>query len=190
MSTLSVGDLQGLAVNSNVVTVPTGHKLEVTDAGGLTAPGHILQVVQTVKTDTSSFAHNTLTTVLSVTITPSSATSKVLLLAHLTVSATSANMWAIFAGGNADDYVGDAAGARPRNATQLLQVTPAAGGAQSAPIIYLDSPATTSATTYNVNLLVPSGGSETGYVNRSPDDSDNAFRGRFASSLTALEVSA
>lgn len=39
MSTLSVGDLQGLAVNSNVVTVPTGHTLNVTDAGGLQIGG-------------------------------------------------------------------------------------------------------------------------------------------------------
>jgi len=31
MSTLSVGDLQGLAVNSNVVTVPTGHTLNAVD---------------------------------------------------------------------------------------------------------------------------------------------------------------
>jgi len=39
MSTLSVGDLQGLAANSNVVTVPTGHKLNVTDAAGLQIGG-------------------------------------------------------------------------------------------------------------------------------------------------------
>jgi len=39
MSTLSVGDLQGLAVNSNVVTVPTGHTLNVTDAAGLQIGG-------------------------------------------------------------------------------------------------------------------------------------------------------
>ena len=31
MSTLSVGDLQGLAVNSNVVTVPIGHTLNAVD---------------------------------------------------------------------------------------------------------------------------------------------------------------
>jgi len=39
MSTLSVGDLQGLAVNSNVVTVPTGHTLNVADAAGLQIGG-------------------------------------------------------------------------------------------------------------------------------------------------------
>jgi len=42
MSTLSVGDLQGLAVNSNVVTVPTGHTLNVTDAAGLQIGGTAL----------------------------------------------------------------------------------------------------------------------------------------------------
>ena len=39
MSTLNVGDLQGLAANSNVVSVPTGHSLNVADAGGLQIGG-------------------------------------------------------------------------------------------------------------------------------------------------------
>ena len=39
MSTLNVGDLQGLAANSNVISVPTGHSLNVADAGGLQIEG-------------------------------------------------------------------------------------------------------------------------------------------------------
>ena len=39
MSTLNVGDLQGLAANSNVISVPTGHSLNVADAGGLQIGG-------------------------------------------------------------------------------------------------------------------------------------------------------
>ena len=39
MSTLSVGSLEGLAANSNVISVPTGHKLNVADAGALQIGG-------------------------------------------------------------------------------------------------------------------------------------------------------
>ena len=39
MSTLSVGSLEGLAANSNVISVPTGHTLNVADAGALQIGG-------------------------------------------------------------------------------------------------------------------------------------------------------
>ena len=39
MSTLNVGDLQGLAANSTGISVPTGHSLNVADAGGLQIGG-------------------------------------------------------------------------------------------------------------------------------------------------------
>jgi hypothetical protein len=75
MSELSVGQLRGLTVNSNVITVPSGHKLS--------APGHILQVVEvtssTVVTNNSS---TYVSTGLSATITPSSTSSKVMVLAR------------------------------------------------------------------------------------------------------------
>jgi hypothetical protein len=49
MSELSVGQLRGLTVNNNIVTVPSGHTL--------TAPGHVIQVVssQTTNTLTGTF---------------------------------------------------------------------------------------------------------------------------------------
>jgi len=39
MSRLTVGSIEGLTENSNVISVPTGHKLNVTDAGGLQIGG-------------------------------------------------------------------------------------------------------------------------------------------------------
>jgi len=39
MSRLTVGSIEGLAENSNVISVPTGHSLNVADAGGLQIGG-------------------------------------------------------------------------------------------------------------------------------------------------------
>jgi len=54
-------------------------------------------------------------------------------------------------------------------------------------LVYLDAPATTSSTTYEVQMRVNSG---TAYVNQSPTDIDNANFARGASSITVLEVKA
>ncbi len=75
MSELSVGQLRGLTANSNVITVPAGHTLY--------APGHVVQVVEftssTVVTNNSS---TYVSTGLSATITPSSISSKIMILAR------------------------------------------------------------------------------------------------------------
>ena len=42
MSRLTVGSIEGLTENSNVISVPTGHKLNVTDAAGLQIGGTAL----------------------------------------------------------------------------------------------------------------------------------------------------
>lgn len=76
MSTLSVGNLQGLPTNSNVITIPAGHVLY--------APGMIAQV-KWVRTDTrTTYASNnsgngTTVTALNLTITPKFANSMLLM---------------------------------------------------------------------------------------------------------------
>jgi len=54
-------------------------------------------------------------------------------------------------------------------------------------IIFLDSPATTSATTYQIQMLARSG---TMYVGRSGNDADASYSARSASFITAIEVAA
>jgi hypothetical protein len=55
---------------------------------------------------------------------------------------------------------------------------------------FLDSPATTSATTYSIELRHTSGSTQTLYLNRTADDSDSPFIPRGASSIALLEVAA
>lgn len=71
MSELALGQIKGLTVNSNVVTVPSGHTLY--------APGHVIQVVtNTYSTPTSVAGTTPASTGLTVSISPKSATSMIL----------------------------------------------------------------------------------------------------------------
>jgi hypothetical protein len=51
---------------------------------------------------------------------------------------------------------------------------------------YLDSPATTSATTYKVQVIM--NGAGTGYLNRNNSDSDAVGISRVVSTITVMEV--
>ena len=159
----------------------------------LARAGNSLQVVQTVKTDTFTMTGTTFTDVtgLSVTITPSSSSSKVLIIPSLSIGAKkgSRHGYRILRGSTAIG-VGDSSGSR-------TQYTQQAGNLNSDTAVYsntflfLDSPATTSATTYKIQLRseTDTSGYEV-YINRSDDDQDNASYGRSASTITAIEVSA
>jgi hypothetical protein len=155
-------------------------------------PGIGSNVVQTVKTDTFSSTTSTFTTItgLSATITPTSTSSKILIIAQV-VFTTAIDVVGTtqirIDGGNATDYVGDAAGSRIRSAAGLHNADNIGNSGFSTPIVYLDSPNTTSATTYSVQVRQNGG---TFYVNRSRTDTNNALFGRYASSITAIEVAA
>lgn len=84
MSELSVGQLKGLTVNNNTITVPSGHKLY--------APGNTVQTIQTVDTAITTistgstdafFAYNNLNT----TVTPKFTNSKFLVRFQINVGA-------------------------------------------------------------------------------------------------------
>jgi hypothetical protein len=175
--------------DSNGVPVATG-------AGGkFSAPGNVLQVVSTSKTDTFSTTSSTFVDVtgLTLSITPKSTASKIYLVASVNVSVNPNNTESVFLrfnGGNSTTFVGDAASDRVR-AVSGVYFDPNNNGVSwnnvTTPITYLDSPSTTSAITYSVQARIGAG---TGYVNRSGYDTNSAFFSRTASTITAIEVSA
>jgi hypothetical protein len=159
------------------------------------APGKILQVVQVVKTDTFSTNTQTYTNItgLSASITPSSASSKILVMAQVTYSGGNNNDAGFFkvVRGSTDIYVGDAAGSRVQTVMGGNDGGETVSHQQgrrlfSEPIIFLDSPATTSSITYNTQTRGAGNGSL--FVNRSDIDADNALCGRGVSSITLWEV--
>ena len=53
---------------------------------------------------------------------------------------------------------------------------------------FVDSPSSTSALTYGIRLRHSSGSSQTIYVNRTDNDTDDAVIGRGASVITVMEI--
>ena len=157
--------------------------------------GNILQVKQTVKSDTAStLSVNTFEDIsgLSVTITPSSTSSKILVMANLKFSTgTNRNITYRLARGSTAIYVGDSAGNRMQATGSMRLTDDARHDLQSETAIFLDSPSTTSAVTYKVQwcqAYSPSAAAQ--YINRSQVDNDVDDRSRTASSITVQEVAA
>ena len=152
----------------------------------------IQQVLQTVKTDTFSTSSTSFTDVtgMSVSITPSDDSNKILVVAFVNASdGAAATAHYRLTGGNADDFVGDAAGSnRVRAAFSVDRGLATSSGMAAGTIVYLDSPATASAVTYQLQVRVDSATAV--YLNRTRTDTDDARYPRVASSITAIEVTA
>jgi len=165
--------------------------------------GKILQVVSTTKTDTfsASIAQGALSAVtgLSATITPSSTSSKILVLGQVNAATAVGGFYlegvtAVLTRGGAAICIGDSAGARGRGTSSGGSVVAANGLdeiAQSISILFLDSPATTSATTYAIEVGHSRAGTTTVVIN-SPGVTtlDRSDIWRTTSTITVLEVSA
>lgn len=152
--------------------------------------GKVLQVVSTTKSNTfSTTANQTFTDItdLSVTITPSSTSSKIFVSAVLwaTHDVSVNNCVARVVRGSTPIFVGDAAGNR---AGGVSIFAPANYTMACAVFAHLDSPNTTSSTTYKVQMSNDNN-LGTAYVNRSKLDTDGWVYSRAASSITVMEIS-
>ena len=154
----------------------------------------ILQVVSTTKTDTFTTTSTSFTAVTgaSVTITPSSTSSKILILGTMYLGGNGSTNTATYmrlSGGNSSAYIGDSAGSRGVGVGSVGPQVNAydatvANGFTS--LAYLDSPATTSATTYQIELRHTSG--QVAAIGRTGADDDIAGRGRYPTTIIAMEV--
>jgi len=154
----------------------------------LNQTGSILQVVQATKTDAFTTHSTTFTDVtgLSVSITPSSASSKVLLLAMIGYGGPAADVVHLkFLVGSTDLLIGDADSNRIRaNFSKNNYGTES--DAPGSHFTFLHSPASTSAQTYKVQIRSGTGSQVA--VNRTGFDGNNSSYGRFASTMIAMEV--
>jgi len=157
--------------------------------------GGIIQVINTIKTDTFSTSANLNTketiTGLTATITPKFSTSKILISMNLLVgSSQDTTIGGTIERGSTPIGIADARGNRTRNTFGCGQPTTGqTWRSHSVSHTILDSPNTTSATTYSVKI--GGNGSATIYINREGRDTDNATDTTIASStLTLMEISA
>lgn len=174
-------------LNKAASTTDTQIGLDRARLTALEAAGRVIQVVQDTKLDTFSSTSTSYTDVtgLAVTITPSSASNKILVFCQWSSASYNQESWFKLAGGNAGNYQGDAAGSRERTASQFGAVANSAR-ADNNSIIFLDAPATTSAITYKLQTKTLSTG--TVYVGRGYTDSDSTSIGRFPASIIAMEI--
>jgi hypothetical protein len=163
---------------------------KIRDAG--MPAGAVVQVQQTIKTDAFTTTSTSMTDVtgLSVNITPTSSSSKIMVVYDVTCT-----------GGHYVSYIDvvrdstalalpDAAGSRPQHTsiqTVRNELVATHGGTDRHNGTILDSPATTSQITYKIQTKARS--THTAYVNRSEPDRDNAdYDGRQTSTLTVMEI--
>jgi hypothetical protein len=163
-------------------------------SNGLTyrGTGSVLQVLSVTKTDSFSTTASVFTDVtgLSVSITPTSSTSKILVMLSMSLAGQNGNGGAIykFVRGSTDICVGDLAGSRQ----QASGGAPYIGDANVYNTIsgsFLDSPATTSSTTYKIQVVGANAGGGV-YVNRTQNDTNasNFYNSRTASTITVMEI--
>jgi len=178
MSTLKVNTLTNVAGNADIGNV-----------------GKILQVKQTVKTDTASSSSSSFVDFgPTVAITPSSSSNKVLVRFTLVGFSNSANYAYYFRLGRNGSAISGSVGDSSGDRTPASTVIDTYGGGDIAYIQtsfeFLDSPATTSATTYSIQFKRSKGAAGTFYLNRNNTDLNNGESGRFPSVITAMEVAA
>jgi hypothetical protein len=180
------------------LTIPSGSSIVIESGGTITnngtasgfGGGKVLQVVQAVKTDIFAGAANGTemsVTGMSATITPTSSSSKIMVSAVLNYCSVSTTYGAYFKRGTTVIGIPPTDGSR-QLITSGLGFTGDGNQVETGVIEYLDSPATTSATTYQ--LFVNNDNTAYIYINRS-DFNYNDNRGKKCiSTVTLTEIGA
>ena len=155
--------------------------------------GTVLQVVSATKTDTFTTTSGTFVDItgLSVSITPTSSSSKILITGTVCWGSSDTVPYLMAMRLMRDSTaicIADTAGSRSR-LTIGAQGIYSTDNTVFAPLNFLDSPSTTSSTTYKVQGQTESG--RTLYINRGGEsDGDTAQTGRFISTITVMEIAA
>lgn len=153
------------------------------------AGGKVLQVVSTTKTDTfSSSIEDAWTDItgMSVSITPTSSSSRILVMVMVTYNTTNNYIRGIrLVRGSTPIAIADADTGFEGTIAQSLgdDFT-----TDTMPIIHLDSPSTTSSTTYKIQYYLESAAVIPFYLNRSNNRNANTWNS--VSSFTVMEIAA
>ncbi len=176
---------------TNTLTLPALTGTVVTNASA----GTILQILSTAKSDTysASVASNAETsnvTGLTVAITPSSNTNKILVTVSLNLGIITGQLVGFrFYCNNTLIAVGDASGSR-KQVTGSTLTFGSDYAVLTTGLSFYHSPASTSAQTYSIRLVHTSGSTQTVYLNRSAIDDDANYTLRGISTITAMEIAA
>ena len=176
----------GIDVTGTVAaTAFTGNGSALTNLPG---GGKVLQVVSTTSTSTASTTSSTLTnTGVSLAITPTLSTSKILVMVQASIGADGIYTGVGIRRNSTDIGGGVPSGSRRAASVSVLVDHP--NKVVSAFISNLDSPNTTSATTYHITYSVRNSG-YTAYINKTGNDSNADYTVRPSSTITLMEIGA
>ena len=149
--------------------------------------GSVLQVVSVSKSDTFSSTATSFTDItgLSLSITPKSSASKILIFMSIQMSTDAGEAPMVQIVRNSTPIgIGDARGSRIRNTSQGVFIS---NSVSSLTGITLDAPSTTSATTYKLQARI---NGSTFFVNTQSGTGDGTFHGTNYSTITAMEIAA
>ena len=152
--------------------------------------GSVLQVVSTTMTDTLVYAsQNTYADIagLTATITPTSTSSKIMVTCNVVMINTGSNIYVALKRGSDFVGTGPASGNRSQvSSGNAHDTSVGTNGLLALNFEYLDSPSTTSATTYKVQSITDTG--TVTYVNRTPNDTNAVYGVRSQSTITLMEI--
>lgn len=171
--------------SGKLILSAAGQGIQFADGSNQTTASGVIQTVTTTKTDTFSAATSTFTDItgMSLNITPTSASNRVLVMIMAYVACTNGESVTIKLQRNGNDIcIGDAAGSRIRTTGASAFIS---NSIFAVPIIFVDTPATTSAVTYKIQGRSLLG---TFFLNRSSADTDNTAHPRTASTITLMEI--
>ncbi len=156
--------------------------------------GSVLQVQSTAKLDVFTTTSTSFTDItgLSVSITPSSTSSKIFITASCSMSIDGSDRNALLklVRGSTDIYLADQSGSnRVRSSGGVHTTHGVSQGTEtySVNVMFLDSPSTTSATTYKLQGLT-NNSSQTLAIGRTSGSTDDANRASFPASITVTEI--
>ncbi len=162
--------------------------------GANSGKGKVLQVQSTTKLDVFTTTSTSFTDItgMSVSITPSSTSSKIFITAscNLGVDGSDRNLLLKLVRGSTDIYLADQSGSNRARSSGGIHSTHGVSQpqeSQSVNVMFLDSPSTTSATTYKLQGLT-SNSSQTFTLGRTPGSGDDANRASFPASITVMEI--
>ena len=149
--------------------------------------GAVLQVVSTNKTDTFTTTSTSYTDItgMSASITPSSTSNKILVLVEINGGALD-QAYIKLVRTSTDIDVGAAAGSRTLASGGDFYNIGVSGTIRNTHLSFLDTPSTTSSTTYKIQGRIIS--ATTFAINRSTNDGDSSNLARTASNITLIEI--
>ena len=187
-SILKVDKIRGTGLDSDSISIDGSGNLTTTKI--FSSPGHVIQTVSSTLTSTATGTGTSIVdTGLTATITPSSTSSKIYVNGYISIGTEAYLVYCWLVRGSTQILKGDAASNRPvvtfthgayAGSNEIYNIT-------TAPFSYLDSPSTTSATTYKIQIRQY--GTGAWYVNRTHSDRDNQdYEPRATSVITLQEI--